>query len=315
MELIGVTGRWLAFIAILICVGAAAFAFLLRRARIEGADRAEMSARSASIGIIAAVAVVVAANLRLIVQVEGLRFPDDPWLDVASRLLVETDWGTVWLVQVGAACVAAIAFALQRRYRSVWDWVVAVVALGLAMTPTMSSHARSSESGQTMLPIISDVVHLIAAGTWVGTLSVMFLSVAPLRGPGSGRSIPWRSLLERFSPLALGSAAMLVSTGVVSSFMHVPTPQALVTSSYGRLLLLKLLLVFVVIVLGWRNWRVFTPRIETDGGVGLRRGMAGEVIAAALVLLVTALLVATPPPDVSGSSEATHEGGHRDGAP
>jgi copper transport protein len=66
---------------------------------------------------------------------------------------------------------------------------------------------------------------------------------------------------------------------------------------YGRALLLKLALLAAVAALGWHHWRRAGPRLGTAEAVPpLRRSIRAEVALGALVLLVTAVLVALPTP-------------------
>jgi putative copper export protein len=77
---------------------------------------------------------------------------------------------------------------------------------------------------------------------------------------------------------------------------HVNRTAALLGSPYGRVLVLKVATVAVVALLGWRNWKVLTPRLEVAGVDALRTSIVLELSAALLVLALTAALVITPPP-------------------
>ena len=58
---------------------------------------------------------------------------------------------------------------------------------------------------------------------------------------------------------------------------------------------MKLAILGVVALTGFYNWRFVKPRLGTDDATGhLRRSARVEVAVAVLVLLVTAVLVATP---------------------
>ena len=75
-----------------------------------------------------------------------------------------------------------------------------------------------------------------------------------------------------------------------------PSIGALLTTSYGRTLGLKLSLSWLAF--GGINWRWLTPRLrDTDGPAAMRRSGAFELLLAHAVLLVTAILVRTSPLD------------------
>jgi copper transport protein len=67
------------------------------------------------------------------------------------------------------------------------------------------------------------------------------------------------------------------------------------TTPYGQVLVRKLVLVGVVALVGAYNWRRVRPALGTDAATGrLRRSMWTELCVGLLVLLATAVLVATP---------------------
>jgi putative copper export protein len=108
-------------------------------------------------------------------------------------------------------------------------------------------------------------------------------------------------LVSRFSPLALGSAALLGVTGVITAWRHLKYWSALWTTPYGYALDVKLALVLCVLALGAWNWRRMTPRLGDESAAHtLRRSARAELSFAALVLLVTGVLVSLPAPKAPG---------------
>jgi putative copper export protein len=143
------------------------------------------------------------------------------------------------------------------------------------------------------LAVAFDTLHVLGAGSWLGTLFVLVVAAFPAIGRGERTT----AILERFSPLALGSAALVAATGAFASWLHLERLSALWTTPYGRTLLLKLAILGGVAALGAYNWRVVTPRIRASGdGAALRRTALLELTLAAALIVVTAVLVATPLP-------------------
>ena len=163
--------------------------------------------------------------------------------------------------------------------------------------PAFSGHSFAAER-LPRLTIAADMVHLWGAGAWIGTL---FVLAACARRHVAGRdgvrgaTAEW---VRAFSPLALVSFAALALTGLWASWINVGSGAALVGSTYGRTLLLKLALIAGVVALGAYNWKRVTPVLETESGENgfLARSARAEVVLGALVLLVTAALVATSLP-------------------
>jgi putative copper export protein len=107
--------------------------------------------------------------------------------------------------------------------------------------------------------------------------------------------------VNAFSPVALACAAAIATTGVLAAWMHLGTLSALWASDYGRVLLVKLAVIAIIAAFGAVNWRVLRPAMGDVAGARRIRGSAmTELAIGALVLAVTAVLVATPTPGEGG---------------
>jgi putative copper export protein len=81
-----------------------------------------------------------------------------------------------------------------------------------------------------------------------------------------------------------------------------PAPAVLLSAPWGRWLAGKLGLVALIVLLGWRNWRAHRHRASLDGATAdrLARRATLEVALASAVLVATAALTTTAPPDPAG---------------
>jgi putative copper export protein len=214
-------------------------------------------------------------------------------LDVGlvSSLVERTKWGTGWLAQLVGIVVAGVGY--HRRW-----WTLAGVGAALtALSPALSGHAAAAERFG-LLAILADWLHVLGAGSWLGTLAVLlFAGMSSPDGTRLGRGEWVRVLVQRFSPIALVSAAVATITGIFAAWIHVGTIPNLWGTRYGVTLLVKLGLLVGVMLAGAYNWRVVQRRLGPDDAAAqLRRSATVEVVLAVLVLLVTAVLVATPTP-------------------
>lgn len=178
-------------------------------------------------------------------------------------------------------------------------WVLAATgAVILAFTPALSGHAASTPRFAP-LPTLTDGLHVIGAGGWLGSLLVLLVVGIPValrlslreRGPAVA------ALVNAFSPTALLFAGTVVATGVFAAWLHLGTVPALWESRYGQVLLLKLAVLAVVFGTGAYNWLRVKPALGDEAAVEpLRRSATLELIVGAVVLAVTAVLVATETP-------------------
>jgi copper transport protein len=280
------SGRWATYLALAVVVGAFGARWVLRGA----GDRR----RIALVGLIGAVVLLPAALVRLGAQVAEMADPSDPspdWRALLAAVAGHTHWGHVWIAHVALALLAAAGFAIAMR-GSFAGWVVAgIAALGLAMTPALGGHAAEAKQ-LPLLVVFADVLHVVAGGLWVGTLAVLVVL-------GLSRSETDLETVRVFSPLALGSAALLALSGVIAAWSHLGMVSALWTTTYGRMLLIKLALVGCVLACGAYNWKRVTPRLaagDPGGRPAFARAVAAELAFGVLVFLATAILVATPLP-------------------
>lgn len=295
--------RWLGFAATLGLVGVLGFGLVVQPAAARRAGALstldEAARRLPALGIASGVVLLIAAGLRLFAQsvaMHGAEEVFDPGL--VSTMVTRTQWGTAWLLQLAAAVVALLGFAVVRRRRAA-GWTLALAAAVVAaLSASLSGHA-AAVPGATTVAVAADSLHVLAAGGWLGTLLVLVAVGIPaaLRAAPTERGHAVAAMVNAFSPLALACAAGVAITGVVGAWLHVGGLDALTTSTYGRTLLLKIGVLSLVVATGAYNWRRVRPTVtEERGALRLQRSAWVELAVAVVVLAVTAVLVATPTP-------------------
>ncbi len=131
--------------------------------------------------------------------------------------------------------------------------------------------------------VVADVVHQAAAAGWAGGLVALMMV---LRAGGDQRSL----FVERFGRIAALSAVLLFATGVRATYSLVGSIDLITSTTYGRLVLLKLVGFLAMGALGWTNRRRLRSVILDRSGT-----VVAEALVAALVLVVTASLVGAVP--------------------
>lgn len=201
-------------------------------------------------------------------------------------------------MQVAGIVVCALGFRLARRGGGT-GWVLAALgAVVLAFTPALSGHAASSPR-LVPLAVLADGIHVIGAAGWLGSLLVVVAVGIPsaLLLEEGARGAAVADLFNAFSPTALTFAGMTMFTGVFAAWIHLGTVTALWQSQYGRILLLKLAILSITAGTGVYNWLRVKPSLGDETGVfRIRRTARAELAVGILVLIVTAILVATPTP-------------------
>jgi putative copper export protein/methionine-rich copper-binding protein CopC len=315
--------RWANYIALMGVIGAVAFRVLvlttLRRRRADGHEPlAGVAARKATqVGALFAGLLLIAGLGRLYAQSLAMHGPEHVLsMDRLLLMLLRTVWGWGWLLQMGAALLALLAFTLATRRdvaRAGGVWSVAVIAaLLIAVTPALSGHAAAMAGKAGTVAIVMDTLHVLAAGGWLGTLLLVLLAGVPaaLREGNHSRGDEVAHLVRAFSPAAMLFAALLVTSGVVAVYLHSGSLAALLGSRYGTLLLIKLGVFCLVLAAGAWNYLKIQPALGPDSAtMRLKRSAGLELGAAVLVLLVTAMLVATARPNGTDAIMEASPGG------
>lgn len=182
---------------------------------------------------------------------------------------------------------------------------VGVLVLGRAVVEALASHAASIGSGRTAA-LAADTAHILAGCLWLGAVpSVLVLSLRPT---GDGGRLSLLCAARRpFTQLAAASIAIVVVTGLYSAGREVASVGDLVTTAYGRTLLVKTALLALLAALGAINamrlhqWPRHGPLRRLARGLTRRLIVVESVVGAALLVAVAVLVESAPPRPAVGS--------------
>ena len=291
--------RTFSFVGLLALIGAIAFRTLVlpRTRGTNWEQTAWMARRAAVLGLAASVLVIVSAFVRIVLESQMMSEMPDMQTMSMTDMAMHTRWGVAVSLEFGAALVALVSFALAvRRIRGAW-FVASISGIVLAVTPGLAGHAAASPRF-TSLMIVSDFLHVLGGASWLGSLLAVMVVGIPLSLTldGVDRWSTVASLVNSFSPIALTSAAVVVVSGLIASWVHLEHLTALWRTAYGQVLLLKLFLVAITLTIGAYNFRRVQPQLVNEAGSArLKRSAALELSVAFLILLVTGFLTGISP--------------------
>ncbi|MDQ3947108.1 MAG: CopD family protein [Actinomycetota bacterium] len=301
--------RFLAYGSLVLLVGSLAFVALVWPAgrRMPRARRLVLAA-GAVLAITTALGIPTQA-----LYVNGLAFSD---LSTVGSHLFDSRFGQVWGVRLLLLGLLAVVLVAFRRWdaRSPQDAAPprpllaggGLTAAGLLLTPALAGHAATRDL--VPLAVASDLVHLASVSLWLGGLVCLVACVLPRR-----LADELSTVVPRFSRLATVAVAAVLVTGVFQAWREVGSKDALTSTTYGRLLMVKVMLFGLLVGLGglsrrWIHARYRVPALRLSPGPGaaaldqdaetvsrLRRTVGAETVVAVVVLAVTALLVAAEP--------------------
>lgn len=223
-------------------------------------------------------------------------------------VLGNTDFGHDWVVRVILAVLLAGTLSwwqFEGKSRSQRTCAASIVlAAGLVGTLALAGHAAANSGAEGNVQLIADVVHLIAAAAWVGALVPLALLLRAVRGEQNEPSIAvGRAAVLRFSTLGIVSVGTLVATGVVNSWTLVGSVGALTDTDYGRLLMVKIALFFIMLSVAAANRFRLTPRPKQklstiashDALLQIERNSLIEASVGAIIIVIVAVLGTLPP--------------------
>jgi putative copper export protein len=301
MELIG-------FITIFLTTGAIGFRYSSLRGKLARAGTpatdasiyATAARRAALLGLIGSIAAMVLAVRAL----PGLA----QRAHTTTGALLSSNAPAQMLI--GFAALAVIGFLLASARLPI-GWPVAAIGV-------VAGTLRGLFSGRWSQLV--NPMHELAAGLWIGTLFVMVIVGLALvlrnETPADRRGPIAAAMVNDFSPLALVCGGLVVLFGVITAWRHLNPLSSLWTTPYGWALIAKLLVVAIVFALGAWNWKRGRPTLGSEAGAfGLKRSATRELVAAGVVLVITAILVSLPSPRRPGAPGGPGGPGGPEGPP
>ncbi|MET3582513.1 copper transport protein [Mesorhizobium robiniae] len=220
-------------------------------------------------------------------------------LDALGAPLVRLTQPGVWQAGLGTSFGRTVLVALVALGLGLLSLIVprgsarlfALAGLaGVGAALAASGHASAAEPQWLTRPMV--FLHGAGIAFWAGALAP--LGLAMWRKP-----VEATPFLRRFSLGILPVVAVLAATGIVLAIIQVEAPAALLDTAYGRLLLIKLGLLFFLFTLAATNrWKLTGPAEagETEVQRRLVRSIGIEMLIVLAIFGVAAGWRFTPPP-------------------
>ena len=245
---------------------------------------------------------------------DGIGQVVDPslWGEVMS-----SRFGAMAVVRAGAFAVGIWLASVLPRARTAW-WRTLLVAVGAAVALSFALAGHGATGRWPVAGVALDVAHVAGFSVWIGGL-VGLLAWA-LRDADLAAAV---AAARRFSGVALVAVSTIVVSGGAQGLRQVGWSWvALSSTTYGRLLIAKVVLVLGVVGVAWlsrRHLRGPTPAPDRGGPAGdvdaatggaavaapprsdgrvrrsLRRTVGWETAGLAGVLVISAVLSVTIP--------------------
>ncbi len=186
--------------------------------------------------------------------------------------------------------IAPVLLWRARGWRRTWS----AVALAVFATALQGehSHAASMYDGPSLL-LLSDIVHLLSAGAWLGGLIPLLLLVDTASPDGALLAS------RRFSTMATVAVVLLAITAAAQFWVLIGSLPGLIGTGYGLMALVKLMLFAVLLGFAVVNRFKLTPALSSVFGASAKRHLCRsiglETGVGLLVVLAAGVLTSLPP--------------------
>lgn len=276
--------RGVHFAATLVACGTVGFIHLVMTPAKVPSDVQPLRNRLTALTLLALVVVIVSGAVWLLLLAADIL--GAPLLDVclhggAWPVLFETRFGLVWCARFGLALVLALSL-----FRTVPKGFQLGSAVLLLCLPALVGHAGATPGLTGDIHLVSDMLHLLTVGAWLGSLPAFALLFWQAR---RNSKPAWDSFAtratRRFSTVAILSVSVLLASGLVNSWNLLSSPRDLLTTEYGRLIALKAGLFAAMLALAAVNKFFLTPRLpERTAMRGLQHNSLAEILLGLCVL-------------------------------
>jgi putative copper resistance protein D len=235
--------------------------------------------------------------------------------DALRTVLFQTQFGFVSQWRIGfAAILGVLMWKLTgshwqiRRKRSILEITAGLIAVALMVSFAWTGHAAATGGVDFWWRITADALHLFAASIWPAGLLPFALFLVRARRIGDvSRLHPILTVASRFSVMSFITVGVLILAGFINGYSLVGSFQALLTTSYGRVLGLKLSLLFSMLcIAAWNRYHLlpllFVRGVAPDKKMinpllqRLQTFVLAEFGLGFAIVIVVSFLGTTPPP-------------------
>ena len=226
---------------------------------------------------------------------------------VLGIVLTQTHFGIDWLIRAALIVVIALCLVVQMRTRrQAAGWVGLLAASAFIASLAWAGHGAATEDVPfDAIHAPADILHLLAAGAWLGALVPLVIFLTQVWRDKSPQAVAVaRTATLRFSVLGVASVGTLIVTGVVNTWFLAGNVPALIGTLYGQLLLLKIALFAAMIAVAGVNQRRLLPCLADNASHPslclqairqVRRNASIEAAVGVLVLAIVGIIGILPP--------------------
>lgn len=203
---------------------------------------------------------------------------------ILKDVVTQTLFGTMWIIDI--VLLFLLLFTVKRNKHLFFWWASFILGAFILFTKAITGHANTSKD--LLVLIEFDFIHLLSASIWIGSIIAMVILLPMMRQEESKGQ--YFKMIKGFSTWGKICVLVLVLSGIYISSQFVPTIHSLFSTNYGRVLIGKIILFFVMFLFAFFNNRKGRKEEENKWGFSLW----GEIISGLIVLVLAVILTNLP---------------------
>ena len=203
-----------------------------------------------------------------------------------------TKLGRIELVRTALAVLTLLAVVLKRDRIGFLLGVACLIVSGAVGHPA-AIHPVWAIPGKS--------IHLLAGALWLGGLLWLLVDAAADEQTRKLDAL-------RVSSHALVAVIAVALSGLLQTALFLNAPTDLLLSTYGKLVIAKIVGLLILIAYGAYNRYSLLPQYSTGGEARLRRSVRQEVFVVSLLILIGGFLAYVPPPPAATSTASVTRG-------
>ena len=191
-------------------------------------------------------------------------------------LLTNGNFGIFWLtgevvIALALMLETIVLFSRQHTPDSTSNdtslWLDLLLGLLLLITTTLTGYTTASGITPGVLPVLVGGIYLLAATLWLGGmfyLTLVYLPILRDRPPDKNALLSLLTTLQRFSPLAIGAAIIMILSGAYNAIVHRASFDQFGTSIYEPILIVEIIGIIVLLIASAWLFLLLQPTLEQD---------------------------------------------------
>jgi copper transport protein len=227
------------------------------------------------------------------------------WRDIGEldllRDVFDTRVGLALLLRLVLLVIGVVLlFGVTRNWNRSPLWPNAAVLIGIGLVLTFGLTGHPSTASPAVLAVLVDGIHLWFLSMWIGaTIALAGAWKTLVRADATVNGI---HVVNRFSRLSTIAMPITAVSGIASAIIITGGVSDIFENRYGRILLIKIIVVAIIIVIGVYARRV----LRRMGAFAIRRAILLEATLGLVVFGLAVALVVTPPDGIDTSATTVH---------